>query len=111
MILLRLQIMSHSVVQIHLTKKAIVAAALRTILSQPDRAAAGHQLAEVVQSIQARWPMAAELLAEAEEEVLACMAFRPDHRSRILSSNPLERLNKRSSDELKWSRSSLTKLR
>jgi len=74
--------------------KAIVAAALRTIFAQPDRQAAGQQLAEVVGAMRTRWPKAAELLAEAEEEVLAYMAFPGEHWSRIYSTNPLERLNK-----------------
>jgi putative transposase len=74
--------------------KAIVAAALRTIFAQPDREAAGQQLLEVVQAMQARWPKAAELLAEAEEDVLAYMSFPAEHWTRIYSTNPLERLNK-----------------
>lgn len=74
--------------------KSMVAAALRTIFAQPGRDAAGQQLDEVVQPAQARWPKAAELLAEAEEDVLAYMAFPPEHWSRIYSTNPLERLIK-----------------
>jgi len=74
--------------------KAIVAAALRTIFAQPDRQAAGQQLAVVVGAMRARWPKAAKLLAEAEEDVLAYMAFPGEHWSRIYSTNPLERLNK-----------------
>ena len=74
--------------------KSMVAAALRTIFAQPGRDAAGQQLDEVLQATQARWPKAAELLAEAEEDVLAYMAFPPEHWSRIYSTNPLERLNK-----------------
>ncbi|MFV2045548.1 MAG: IS256 family transposase [Anaerolineales bacterium] len=74
--------------------KAIVAAALRTIFAQPDRQAAGQQLTEVVGAMRARWPKAAELLAEAEEDVLAYMAFPAEHWTRIYSTNPLERLNK-----------------
>ena len=74
--------------------KAIVAAALRTLFAQRDREAAGQQLAEVALAMRARWPKAAELLAEAEEDILAYMAFPPEHWSRIYSTNPLERLNK-----------------
>lgn len=40
-----------------------------------------------------RWPKAAELLRDAEEDVLAYMAFPQEHWSRIYSTNPLERLN------------------
>ena len=74
--------------------KAIVATGLRTIFTQPDRETAGQQLAEVVRAMWVRWPKAAELLAEAEEDILAYMAFPSEHRSRIHSTNPLERLNK-----------------
>ncbi len=55
--------------------KAMVAAAVRTIFAQPNRQAAGQQLQEVVQALQARWPQAAKVLVEAEEDVLAYMAF------------------------------------
>jgi putative transposase len=74
--------------------KSIVAAALRTIFAQPDRQAAGVQLAEVVQAMQRRWPKAAELLAQAEDDILAYMVFPAELWSRIYSTNPLERLNK-----------------
>jgi len=74
--------------------KSMVAAALRTIFTQPDRAAASQQLAEVVQAMHPRWPKAAELLEQAEEDILAYMAFPREHWSRIYSTNPLERLNK-----------------
>ena len=36
------------------------------------------------------------LLAAAEDDVLAYMAFPPEHWSRIYSTNPLERLNRES---------------
>jgi putative transposase len=74
--------------------KSMVAAALRTIFAQPDRTAAGQQLAEVVQAMASRWPTAAQLLDDAEEEILAYMAFPREHWTRIYSTNPLERLNK-----------------
>jgi putative transposase len=74
--------------------KAMVAAAVRTVFAQPDRQAAGQQLAAVVQSMQSRWPQAASLLQEAEEEILTYMAFPKEHWTRIYSTNPLERLNK-----------------
>jgi transposase-like protein len=60
-------------------------------------------LAEVVKAtlapaasagVRPRWPKAAELLAQAEDDVLAYMAFLRDHWTRIYSTNPLERLNK-----------------
>jgi transposase-like protein len=74
--------------------KSIAAAALRTIFAQPDRQAAGIQVAEVIQAMKRRWPKAAELLALAEDDVLAYMAFPAELWTRIYSTNPLERLNK-----------------
>lgn len=74
--------------------KAMVAAAVRTIFAQPNRLAAGQQLQEVVQALQTRWPQAARVLAEAEDDVLAYMAFPHEHWTRIFSTNVLERLNR-----------------
>jgi putative transposase len=74
--------------------KAMVAAAVRTIFAQPNRQAAGQQLQEVVQALQARWPQAAKVLTQAEEDVLAYMAFPREHWTRIFSTNVLERLNR-----------------
>jgi transposase-like protein len=75
-------------------KQALVAAAVRTIFAQPNRQAAGQQLQEVVQALQGRWPDAARTLTQAEEDILAYMAFPQDHWTRISSTNVLERLNK-----------------
>jgi transposase-like protein len=74
--------------------KAMVAAAVRTLFAQPNRQAAGQQLQEVVKALEGCWPKAAHVLLEAEEDVLAYMAFPQDHWSRLYSTNPLERLNR-----------------
>ncbi len=74
--------------------KSMVAAALRTFFAQPNRQEAGQQLQEVVRAMAPRWPKAAQLVAEAEEDVLAYLAFPPEHWTRIYSTNPLERLNR-----------------
>lgn len=74
--------------------KAMVAAAVRTIFAQPGREAAGQQLRYVAETLAPHWPQAGRLLLEAEEEVLAFMAFPKAHWTRIYSTNLLERLNK-----------------
>ena len=74
--------------------KSLVAAVVRMVFAQPNRKAAGQQLAETAAAMQARWPKAAELLAQAEDDILAYMAFPPEHWTRIYSTNPLERLNR-----------------
>lgn len=74
--------------------RSVVAAGLRTIFAQPDRVSAGQQLEVVAQTMERRWPKAAQVLREGEEEVLAYMAFPQEHWTRLYSTNPLERLNK-----------------
>ena len=80
----------------HIAKgdKAMMAAAVRTIFAQPGREAAGNQLRYVAETISSRWPKASQLLLNAEDDVLAFMAFPRVHWTRIYSTNVLERLNK-----------------
>lgn len=70
----------------------MVAALVRTIFAQPDKASAHAQLGEVAKSLQQRFPRAAELLVDAEEDVLAYMSFPGEHWRQLHSTNPLERL-------------------
>jgi transposase-like protein len=74
--------------------QAMMAAALRTIFAQPDQTAAHRQLTAVYDAMVIRWPKAAEILINAEEDVLAYMTFPQEHWTRIYSNNVLERLNK-----------------
>src|SRR3954467_1643788 len=76
------------------TAAAMVAATVRTIFEQPDRASAQRQLREVCQTLRARFPHAVALLEEAEEEVFTFYDFPAEHRRQIYSTNPLDRLNK-----------------
>ncbi len=71
-----------------------VAAIVRTIFAQPDHAAALAQLKEVSTTLRPRFHQAATLLDEAAEDVLSHLHFPPDHRRRLHSTNPLERLHK-----------------
>ena len=89
----RVHFMRNVLAHIPKGSKSVVAAALRTIFAQPDRAAATQQLREVVKAMASRWPRGADVVARAEEDVLAYMAFPAEHWTRIYSTNPLERLN------------------
>jgi putative transposase len=71
-----------------------VAAIVRTVFSQPDHASAMTQLHEVAGMLAPKFPQAAELLEEASEDVLAHLHFPREHRRRLHSTNPLERLHK-----------------
>jgi putative transposase len=72
----------------------MVAATVRTVFAQPDAASAREQWRKVADSLRERFPRAAALLDEAEEDVLAYLAFPREHWRQIWSNNPLERLNK-----------------
>ena len=76
------------------TAQAMVAATVRTIFQQPDRAAAQAQLRQVCAALADRFPRVVRLLEEAEEEIFTFYDFPSTHRRQIYSTNPLERLNK-----------------
>lgn len=71
----------------------MVAAAVRTIFTQPHRQAAGQQLHEVVKALEGRWPKASKVFSDAEDDILAYMVFPPEHWTRLCSTNHLERMN------------------
>jgi putative transposase len=72
----------------------MVAATIRTAFVQPDPAAARETWRRVADGFRARYPRLTALLDEAEADVLAYLAFPPEHWRQIWSNNPLERLNK-----------------
>src|SRR5215211_2676775 len=90
----RVHFMRNLLARVPKTAQAMVAAAVRSIFQQPDRASAQRQLHEVCKTLQARFPQAVALLEEAEEEVFTFYDFPAEHRRQIYSTNPLERLNK-----------------
>ena len=73
---------------------AMVAAAIRQAFIQPDRKRAGETWRHVADQLRGRWPKLGALMDEAEEDVLAYMTFPSQHRVKLHSTNPLERLNK-----------------
>jgi putative transposase len=72
----------------------MVGATIRTVFAQPDAVSAHHQWRRVVDGFRGRFPKLAELMEEAEEDVLAYATFPSEHWQKIWSNNPLERLNK-----------------
>ncbi|MGE5560456.1 MAG: transposase [Chloroflexota bacterium] len=64
------------------------------IFTQPDLSFAKAQLAQMVASLSRKFPRAAETLRDAEDEILAYMAFPNEHWRQVYSTNSLERLNK-----------------
>jgi putative transposase len=72
----------------------MVAAALRQAFLQVDQEAARQAWRQLADQLRPRWPRLAGLMDESEPDVLAYMAFPAQHRAKLHSTNPLERLNK-----------------
>jgi putative transposase len=72
----------------------MVGATIRTVFAQPDAQSAQQQWRRVTDGFRSRFPRLAELMEEAEEDVLSYAAFPQEHWQKIWSNNPLERLNK-----------------
>ena len=72
----------------------MVAAAIRQAFIQPDRDSAGQTWRHVADQLRLRFDKLARLMDEAETDVLAYLSFPAQHRTKLHSTNPLERLNK-----------------
>jgi transposase-like protein len=71
-----------------------LAAAIHQARAQPDRKGAIELLRHVADQPRPRWPKLAVLMDDSEADVSAYMAFPAQHRTKLHSTNPLERLNK-----------------
>lgn len=72
----------------------LVAATIRTVFVQPESEMTRTTWRQVAESYRTRYPKLAALLESAEADVLAYLAFPPEHWRQIWSNNPLERLNR-----------------
>jgi len=79
----------------HLPKQAqgLVGAALSSVFKQESRDEARAALTKVLALLE-KHPKVAELVSDAEEDVLAFMAFPKKHWRQLHSTNPLERQNR-----------------
>jgi putative transposase len=73
--------------------RRVVAAFIATAFAQEDGETARSQWRQVADQIRPKVAKLAALMDEAETDVLAFMSFPKDHRPKIHSTNPLERLN------------------
>jgi putative transposase len=73
--------------------RRVVAAFIGTAFVQDDAEAARTQWRQVADQLRPKVPKLATLMDDAETDVLAFMSFPKDHRLKIHSTNPLERLN------------------
>jgi transposase-like protein len=71
-----------------------LAALVRPIFDQQDPGSARDRLSEAVAALEGRLEKVAEMLERAEEDILAFYDFPAEHRTKLRSTNPLERLNR-----------------
>ena len=74
--------------------QTMVAAGLRQAFQQPDQAAARASLSHFADQLHNRWPKLKVFVDDSLDDVLAYMSFPAQHRTKLHSTNPLERLNK-----------------
>jgi transposase-like protein len=73
--------------------RRVVSAFIATAFAQDHADAAKAQWRQVADQVRPKLPKLAALLDEAEEDVLAYLSFPKEHRAKIHSTNPLERVN------------------
>ena len=73
--------------------RRVVSAFIATAFAQETAEAAKIQWRKVADQLRPTVPKLAALMDSAEEDVLAYMSFAPQHRTKLHSTNPLERVN------------------
>lgn len=90
----RVHFMRNALSRVPRAAQSKVAAFIRTIFAQPDKESAHRQLRSVADHLRPGYDRVAELLDEAEEDLLAHMGFPQQHWRKLHSTNPLERINR-----------------
>ena len=73
--------------------RRVVSAFVGTAFAQETAEAASTQWRAVADQIRPKVPKLATIMDEAEQDVLAYMSFPKEHRTKLHSTNPIERLN------------------
>jgi putative transposase len=76
------------------SQRALVSAALREVFNADDQAQARERVTTVIEQLTPTAPKVAQLLADAESDLLAFYAFPAEHWTKLRSTNPLERVNR-----------------
>ncbi len=89
----RVHFMRNVLVHAPAGQRRMVSALIGTIFAQEAESAARDQWRAVADQLRSRFPKIATLMDNCEDEVLAHLSFPKEHRTKIHSTNPLERLN------------------
>lgn len=90
----KVHLMRNVLAKVPRSARPMVAAMVRMIFIEQSQDLAKQRLREVTDQLRERWPDAASILEDAEDDVLAYMSFPVSHWNKICSTNPLERLNR-----------------
>ena len=90
----RVHAMRNALAHVPKGQHTMVAAAIRQAFIQPDHATAIQTWRQIADQLRTRWHKLGTFMDEAESDVLAYMNFPAQHRTKLHSTNPLERLNK-----------------
>lgn len=90
----RVHWMRNALAYVPKAQTSMVAAALRQAFLQPDQETARQAFRHVADQMRPRWPKLAAFMDASEFDVLAYLSFPAQHRTKIHSTNTLERLNK-----------------
>jgi len=91
--------------------RRVVSAFIATAFAQETPEAASTQWRAVADQIRPKVPKLAAIMDDAENDVLAYMTFPKEHRLKLHSTNPIERLNGEIKRRTKWSASFPTRRR
>jgi len=89
----RVHFMRNALAHAGKTQRRIVSAWISTAYAEADAPAAHAQSRRVDDQLRPKVPKRANLMDAAEEDVLAFMSFPHEHRAKLHSTNPHERLN------------------
>jgi transposase-like protein len=89
----RVHFMRNALAHAGKTQRRVVSAFVGTAFAQDDEAAAKAQWRQVADQLRPRVPKLASFMDQAESDVLAYMTFPKEHRTKLHSNNPIERVN------------------
>jgi putative transposase len=75
-------------------QRGLVAAALREVFNAEHQQQARERIGQVIARLEPIAPKVCRRLEDAEEDLIAFYLFPPEHRTKLRSTNPLERVNK-----------------
>ena len=87
--------MRNALAHVGRAQQSMASAALRQAFLQSDQDGPRQTWRHVTDQLRERWPKLGTLMDDSEHDVLTYMTFPAQHRTKLHSTNPLERLKRR----------------